>query len=101
MLLCDYIGYLLTGKRVIDYSLASRTGAFDIQNMRFCQEILDKWNIPVETFSTPMRAGSIVGKIKEEVSILMNDVSVSRVHCQFVKKENKIGPQIDRLSVIL
>lgn len=67
MLLCDYIGYLLTGKRVIDYSLASRTGAFDIQNMCFCQEILDKWNIPVETFSTPMRAGSIVGKIKEEI----------------------------------
>ena len=32
-----------------------------------------------------------VGKIKEEVSIVMNDVSVSRVHCQFVKKENKIA----------
>ena len=32
-----------------------------------------------------------VGKIKEEVSIVINDVSVSRVHCQFVKKENKIA----------
>ena len=32
-----------------------------------------------------------VGKIKEEVSIVINDVSVSRVHCQFVKKENRIA----------
>ena len=32
-----------------------------------------------------------VGKIKEEVSVVINDVSVSRVHCQFVKKENKIA----------
>lgn len=32
-----------------------------------------------------------VGKIKEEVSIVINDISVSRVHCQFVKKENKIA----------
>ena len=31
-----------------------------------------------------------VGKIKGEVGIVMNDVSVSRLHCQFVKKENKI-----------
>ena len=32
-----------------------------------------------------------VGKIKEEVSIVINDISVSRVHCQFVKKENRIA----------
>ena len=32
-----------------------------------------------------------VGKIKEEVSVVINDMSVSRVHCQFVKKENKIA----------
>lgn len=32
-----------------------------------------------------------VGKIKEEVSVVINDVSVSRVHCQFVKKENKLA----------
>ena len=30
MLVSDYIGYLFTGKRVIDYALASRTGALDV-----------------------------------------------------------------------
>ena len=31
-----------------------------------------------------------VGKIKEEVDVTINDISVSRVHCQLAKKENKI-----------
>lgn len=66
MLVADYIGYLLTGERVIDYALASRTGAFDIKKMQFSEEILGRFDIPVSLFSTPKRAGSIVGKIKEE-----------------------------------
>ncbi|MBR5596576.1 MAG: FHA domain-containing protein [Lachnospiraceae bacterium] len=32
-----------------------------------------------------------VGKMKEEVQIVINDISVSRIHCQFIKKENKIA----------
>ncbi len=69
MLICDYIGYLLTGERVIDYSLASRTGAFDIEKMEFCNEILDAFGISLEMFSVPKRAGSIVGKVKKEWGI--------------------------------
>lgn len=66
MLICDYLGYRLTGERVIDYALASRTGAFDIGAMKFSREMLDAFGIPVEWFSKPMRAGSIVGKIQKE-----------------------------------
>lgn len=32
----------------------------------------------------------IVGKMQEEVSIVISDLSVSRVHCKFIKKENKV-----------
>ena len=32
----------------------------------------------------------IVGKMKEEVSLVISDISVSRVHCKFIKKDNKI-----------
>lgn len=32
-----------------------------------------------------------IGKIKEEVSIVISDVSVSRIHCQLIKRENKIA----------
>lgn len=80
MLIADYIGYLLTGERMIDYALASRTGAFDIEKMRFSDEILGKFDIPVTLFSRPMRAGSIVGKIKEEWGI--NAVLVLGSHDQ-------------------
>ena len=31
-----------------------------------------------------------VGKMKEEVSLVISDISVSRVHCKFIKKDNKI-----------
>lgn len=66
MLICDYFGYLLTGKRVIDYALASRTGAFDIEKLCFSNPILSVFDIPVSLFSVPKRTGSIVGKVKNE-----------------------------------
>ena len=69
MLICDYIGYLLTGKRVIDYGLASRTGAFDIEKLSFSEKVLNKLGIPTSLFSEPKRAGTAVGKIKTEFGI--------------------------------
>ena len=69
MLICDYFGYLLTGERVIDYALASRTGAFDIEKMEFSKEMLDVVGVDIKLFSTPRRAGSTVGKIKAEWGI--------------------------------
>ena len=69
MLVCDYIGYLLTGKRVIDYALASRTGAFDVEKKDFSREVLGAVGIDPELFSTPMCAGTIVGKVKNEWGI--------------------------------
>lgn len=64
LLMCDYIGYVLTGKRVIDYSLAARTGIFDVENKRFDLEFCKKLNINPKIFSKPMPLGTIVGKIK-------------------------------------
>ena len=64
MLVCDYLGYLLTGKRVIDYSLSARTGAFDIRKLCFSSELLEEVGLP-NLFSTPQRAGYKVGKVKE------------------------------------
>ena len=69
MLICDYIGYLLTGERVIDYALASRTGAFDVEKKCFSREMLDAVGVDADLFSTPKLAGSVVGKIKPEWGI--------------------------------
>ena len=80
MLTCDYFGYLLTGERVIDYALASRTGVFDIDKLCFSKEILSAFDIPVGLFSSPKRAGAIVGKVREEWGI--NAVLVLGSHDQ-------------------
>lgn len=74
MLICDYFGYLLTGERVIDYSLASRTGVFDVEKLVFSKEMLRAFDVPERLFSTPMRAGTIVGRVKET---LLRELSVS------------------------
>ena len=66
MLIGDYIGYLFTGERFIDYALASRTGAFDITKMEFSKKILEALGIDPNLFSAPKIAGSIVGKIKRD-----------------------------------
>lgn len=66
MLVCDYIGYLLSGERVIDYALASRTGVFDVERMEFSEEILSSFDIKSDLFSRPAVAGTIVGKVKKE-----------------------------------
>ena len=69
MLICDYIGYLLTGERVIDYALASRTGVFDVEKMCFSEEILRAFEIDPSLFSKPRRAGSVVGRVRAEWGI--------------------------------
>ena len=66
LLICDYLGYLLTGKRVIDYSLAARTGIFDIENLCFSEDLCNGLGIDKNLFSTPERAGYVVGSINNE-----------------------------------
>lgn len=73
MLICDYLGYILTNNAVIDYALASRTGIFDIEKKEFCEEILNEVGIDKKMFSTPALTGTVVGEllpsIKEELNI--------------------------------
>ncbi len=67
LLIGDYFGYLLTGERVIDCALASRTGIFDIEKMQFSEELLAALDIPASLFSAPRRAGTVVGRLKKEL----------------------------------
>lgn len=67
LLVCDYIGYLLTGERVIDRGLAARSGMFDIRRGVFSEEMLRALRLSPSLFSTPKRAGSIVAPLKEEL----------------------------------
>jgi len=61
MLVEDYVVYLLTGSRVIDYSLAARTAAFDIRRLRWSDEILSAAGLDAAMFSTPVPTGAVAG----------------------------------------
>lgn len=64
----DYVVYRLTGVRQIDYSLASRTMAFDIQKMEWSIEICNAADIDVQRLSKTVPAGTDAGVIRKDVS---------------------------------
>lgn len=67
MLYGDYIGYMLTGERVIDYSLASRTMMLDVEKKEWAGEIFGAFALEQELFSRPAQAGTKVGRLRPQL----------------------------------
>ncbi len=59
----DFIVHWLTGVSQIDYSLATRTMAFDIRELCWSREILEAAGIAEELFSRPVPTGTAAGPI--------------------------------------
>ena len=68
LLIADYVVYMLTGKAVIDYSLAARSMALDIRKRAWSCEILSAAGIDPSLLSTPVPTGSVAGSIKSEIA---------------------------------
>lgn len=64
----DFVVYRLSGKAQIDYSLATRTMAFDIRSKCWKAEILQAAGIPVTYFSKPVPPGTVAGKVKSTIA---------------------------------
>lgn len=64
----DYVVWHLTGTAQIDYSLATRTMAFDINSLEWNWEIFDAAGIDVSLMSTPVPTGAPAGNITAAVS---------------------------------
>ncbi len=64
----DYVVFLLSGETVIDYSLATRTLAFDIHSLQWSREILETAGIPERLFSRPVPSGTAAGHVTAEVA---------------------------------
>lgn len=62
----DYVVYHLTGKAQIDYSLASRTMAFDIRKLCWSREIFEAAEINMDLMAEPVPTGRIAGTISPE-----------------------------------
>ena len=60
--------FALTGAQVTDYSLAARTGAYDIVSCRWMPEVPDALGFPVEVFPVVHAAGPTMGRVTGEAS---------------------------------
>lgn len=65
-LMGDYVVYHLTGVAQIDYSLATRTMAFDIRNLSWSEEIFKAADIDMSLMSKPVPPGTPVGYVTDK-----------------------------------
>lgn len=64
----DYILFRLTGEKAIDYSMASRTLLFDGEMKCWSEKLFAICGLSRKYFSKPLPPGSIVGKIRPQLS---------------------------------
>lgn len=67
----DYILTQLGLPPYTDYSLASRTMAFDIKGHCWSQDILHHCDIPKEKLGIPVESGSVAGKLSKEIASVL------------------------------
>ena len=63
----DFIVYTLSGVAQIDYSLAARTAAFDIEKKEWISEVFLAAGVDSSLMSTPVPVGTIAGKLRPEL----------------------------------
>ena len=68
LLYADYAGYLLTGERAVDPSLASRTMMLDAHALDWSDALLGTFRVPRNLLSPVRRAGSFLGTIRKELA---------------------------------
>lgn len=67
LLMQDFIVYRLTGVAQIDYSLVTRTMAFDIRKLQWSDEVMDAAGIDSALFSKPVPTGTSAGPVRPEL----------------------------------
>ncbi len=64
----DLVVWHLTGKAVIDYSLASRTMAFDIRKLTWSRDIFEASGLNMSLMSDPVPTGTCAGHVTAHAS---------------------------------
>lgn len=65
----DYVVYHLTGRARIDYSLATRTMAFDIKTLTWSRKIFEAAGIEISLMSEVVPTGTVAGELTMEAAI--------------------------------
>lgn len=68
LLMADYIAFKLSGEAKINYSLACRTMAFDLENRCWSDTLLNAAGITSDYLSEPVVCGSIIGDILKPIA---------------------------------
>lgn len=64
----DFVVFHLTGKAQIDYSLATRTMAFDITSLKWSDEIFKLAGIDISLMSEVVPTGTCAGAVSQEIA---------------------------------
>ncbi len=64
----DYVVFHLTGQAKIDYSLATRTMAFDISKLEWCSEMFAAADVDATLLSAPVPSGTVAGCVTPEAA---------------------------------
>lgn len=67
LLFADFILFKLGAKPATDYSLATRTMAFDLVRKEWSSEILEAAGIDIDKFGEPVQSGTPVGQISQQL----------------------------------
>lgn len=70
--IADYIAFRLSGIAATDYSLASRTLALDLANLRWDEQILLESGVPANLFAPLTNSGTALGRVTNKAAIETN-----------------------------
>lgn len=68
LLMPDLLNYLLTGKQVTEYSIASTTQLLDAKNRVWSDEVLEQLEIPKHILTEIVKTGTKVGTLSKEIT---------------------------------
>jgi xylulokinase len=66
----DFMAFRLCGVAATDFSLASRTLALDLHNLRWSDEVLEEVGVPPDLFAPLRESGSALGTVTREAGEL-------------------------------
>ncbi len=67
-LMADYVAYMLTGNHIIDYSLAARTMALDINRLYWSETMLSTAGVDAGLFGQPVPSGTLAGTVRPHIA---------------------------------
>jgi len=66
--IADLVNYFLTGRAVSEYTLATTTQLYDVQNGRWSRRIMEALDYPESLFPEVVSPGTVVGSLREDIA---------------------------------